>query len=73
MAEPIRLPGCPQVIVPRSFAWKFLLDCGMDPKIRGFGSIDYMVMHQASSSEPMSDLEALAPFLNDVIRRERAA
>lgn len=42
MAEPIRLPGAPQVIVTRDWAWHWLKKCGF-PKHGGYNSIDYMV------------------------------
>jgi hypothetical protein len=42
MAEPIRLPGCPDVIVSRGWCYQWLKNMGY-PLQGGFGSVDYMV------------------------------
>lgn len=57
MAEHIQLPGCPQIIVTRGWAYTFLRDeLGYSPKARGFGSIDYMVFGREETNEPLTDL-----------------
>ena len=42
MAEPIRLPGAPQIIVTRGWAYVWLGKLGY-PLQGGYGSVDYMV------------------------------
>lgn len=42
MAEPMRLPGCPQIIVTRGWAYEWLIKLGY-PELGGFGSVDFMV------------------------------
>lgn len=60
MNEPIRLPGAPQVIVTRGWAYQWLKKMGYntDPKA-GFASVDYMVFGGARLrpvDEPLTDL-----------------
>lgn len=44
MAEPMRLPGCPDLIVTRGFAYTFFVErCGYDPHASGFASVNYLV------------------------------
>jgi hypothetical protein len=58
MNEPIRLPGCPQMIVTRAFAYTWLRDeLGYDPKQRGVGSLDHMVFMPTPVDEPLTDIE----------------
>ena len=55
--EHISLPGCPQIIVTRIWAYNWLRDTlGYDPKERGFGSIDYMAFGRREVAEPLTDL-----------------
>lgn len=57
MAEPIRLPGCPQIIVTRGFVYTFFRDeLGYDTSARGFASLDYLVFRHAPVSEPLTDM-----------------
>ena len=42
MAEPIRLPGAPQIVVTRGWAYQWLKSLGY-PLQGGYGSVDYMV------------------------------
>lgn len=58
MAEPIRLPGAPDLVVTRDFAYSFLPKLGY-PSVGGYGSVDYMVfggrnLHPADA--PLTDL-----------------
>lgn len=58
MAEPIPLPGAPQLIVTRGWAYQWLKKLGY-PLVGGFGSVDYMVFggrNLHSSPEPLTDL-----------------
>ena len=60
MNEPIRLPGAPQVIVTRGWAYQWLKRMGYntDPKA-GFASVDYMVFGGSRLrpvDEPLTDL-----------------
>jgi hypothetical protein len=61
MDEPIRLPGAPQVIVTRGWAYQWLKGLGYptDPRGRPFSSIDYMVFGGSRLNpvdEPLTDL-----------------
>jgi hypothetical protein len=51
MAEPVRLAGCPDIVLTRGDAYQFYVGaCGMDPHGRGFGSVDYMVFSSGLGS-----------------------
>jgi hypothetical protein len=67
MAEPIRFPGFPQILVTRGFAYQFLESCGWDRSERGFGSLDYTVFAARPVSEPVTD-EAERDFWLDRVR-----
>lgn len=57
MAEPMRLPGAPQVIVTRDWAYAWLKKLGY-PLRGGYGSVDYMVFgRDVASSKRMEVLE----------------
>lgn len=57
MDEHIQLPGCPQLIVTRGWAYRWLRDeLGYDPTARGFASLDYMVFGRKETKEPLTDL-----------------
>lgn len=66
MAQHIRLPGCPQIVVTRGFAYNWLKDTGMNPSRRGFGSIDYLVHAPTALDAPLTDLDSVADFLAGV-------
>ena len=72
MAEPIRLPGCPDVIVTRSVAYHFLLNLGFDPHDKGFGSIDYMVFGRPAVDLPLSDMSWVQPFMDRSVEFEKS-
>lgn len=60
MAEAIRLPGAPQLIVTRGWAYQWLKSLGYntDPRA-GFASVDYMVFGGRNFrpvAEPLTDL-----------------
>lgn len=60
MAEPIRLPGCPQIIVTRGWCYSWLKKLGYntDPRA-GFASVDYMVFggtRLKPCDEPLTDM-----------------
>lgn len=60
MAEAVRLPGCPQVIVTRGWLYSWLKKLGYntDP-LAGFASVDYMVFggtRLKPCDEPLTDL-----------------
>lgn len=60
MAEAIRLPGAPNIIVTRGWAYQWLKKMGYntDPKA-GFASIDYMVFggsRMTPVNEPLTDM-----------------
>lgn len=63
MNEHIHLPGCPQVIVTRAWAHSWLVETGYDG---GWQSMDRMCFGAKETSEPLSDLDACAPFLRAV-------
>ena len=44
MAEPIRMPGFPQIIVTRGWLWIWLVDkLGCNPRERGIGSVEWTI------------------------------
>lgn len=60
MAEPIRMPGCPQLIVTRGFAYSWLKRMGYntDPRA-GYASVDHMVfggLRMTPVDEPLTDM-----------------
>jgi hypothetical protein len=73
LREHIRLPGAPQIVVSRAYAYRWLLAAGYDPRARGFASVDYMVFYPGPLDEPLTDLEApeTAAFLSAVERDMR--
>lgn len=77
LAEPIRLIGCPNIIVTRWFAYQFLKGCGWNPSERGFASLDWIVFGPAPVDLPLTDAEwrdaALASIREHYIREELAA
>jgi hypothetical protein len=55
--EHIELPGCPQIVVTRAWAYRWLRDSlGFDPKARGFASLDYLVFARRETQAPLTDL-----------------
>lgn len=71
MNEPIRLPGAPQVIVTRGWAYQWLKKLGYptDPRV-GWGSVDSMVFggrNMRPVDEPLTDLSQ--PHIKDLIAR----
>lgn len=61
MAEPIRLPGCPQLIVTRGWAYQWLKKLGYetDPRKGQFSTVDYMVFGGSRLTpvdEPLTDM-----------------
>jgi hypothetical protein len=69
MAEAIRLPGCPQAIVTRDWAYAWLKKMGY-PLHSGFNSVDYMVFRQKPVDEPLTDVTA--PWFVSLIARMEA-
>jgi hypothetical protein len=67
--EPIRLPGCPQLIVTRGFAYAFLKDIGMDPTARGVGSLEHLVFIPSPATEPLTDLVEWGPAIDQLKER----
>ena len=70
MAEAIRMPGCPQLIVTRGFAYQWLKRMGYptDPRNRPFSSIDYMVFggtRLTPVNEPLTDMDL--PWVKNVL------
>lgn len=65
--EHIRLPGCPDIIVTRVWAYQWLIRMGYRP-IGGFGSADYMAFAGPAESTPLTDLSdpAVRQFLSYV-------
>ncbi len=75
MDEHIQLPGCPQVIVTRGWAYRWLRDnLGYDPKARGFASLDYLAFGRREVAEPLTDLTAphIAALLAFIERTENS-
>ena len=57
MAEHIQLPGAPQVIVTRGWAYQWLKKLGYSTDSRdGYRSVDFMVMHKREVEDPLTDL-----------------
>ena len=57
MAEHIQLPGAPQIIVTRGWAYTFFRDeLGYDPHARGFASLDYLVFGKRATEQPLTDM-----------------
>lgn len=69
MAEPIQMPGCPQLVVTRAFAWQWLKRMGYNPDPRaGYASIDYMVFggsRMKPCDEPLTDMSL--PWVKNVL------
>lgn len=62
MAEAVRMPGCPQLIVTRGWLWSWLARMGYERDTREttFGSVDYMVFSHTTRptvDEPLTDLD----------------
>lgn len=55
MAEPICMPGFPQIIVTRHFLLHWLIGCGWSQKERGFASLDYIVFSAPKVDYPITD------------------
>ncbi len=76
MAEPVRMPGVPALIVTRDFLWSFLKSHGWNQHERGFGSMEYLVFGRATVQAELTDVETRDHYLGQVAddyRRERAA
>lgn len=74
MAEPIRMPGAPDLIVTRGWCYLWLKRMGYntDPRA-GFASVDYMVFggnRLTPTSEPLTDLTQ--PWVVALIARMEA-
>lgn len=70
MDEAIRMPGCPQLIVTRGFAYQWLKRMGYptDTRNRPFSSIDYMVFggtRLRPCDEPLTDMDL--PWVKNVL------
>jgi hypothetical protein len=61
MAEPIAMPGAPDLIVTRGQAYDFLKAEGY-PLVGGFGSVDYMVFGRKPSDRVLSSDEERARY-----------
>jgi len=81
MAEPMVLPGAPQIVVTRGWAYQFFTKTlGYNPSERGFGSVDYMVFGRSIATErclpldtPLTDLtEPWAAGILKAIERDCA-
>jgi hypothetical protein len=67
MDEHVALPGCPEIVVTRGWAYRWLTTTlGFDPKERGFGSVDYMVFGRREVDAPLSDLDS--PQIQSTLR-----
>lgn len=74
MAEPIRMPGCPDLIVTRDQAYVWLRTQGYptDCRLTRFGSVDYMVFHQPPIDLPLSgdaERERMLAYMAEVETR----
>lgn len=68
MDEHIELPGFPQIVVRRGWAYQFFKSLGWSESDRGFGSLDYSIFAKAVTSReltPDADREA---WLNEEVR-----
>jgi hypothetical protein len=54
MMEHIQMPGFPQIIVTREFAYFWLKERGWSPRERGFGSLDYMSFGRNAINVPLT-------------------
>jgi hypothetical protein len=73
MDQPIRLPGCPQFIVTRGWAYAWFRDqVGMDQSKRGPYSLDAIIFGAQSSAEPLSDVVEYEPQLTALAARMAA-
>lgn len=66
MAEPVEMPGFPQLIVTRGFACQWLGDCGWSPAETGFGSLDYIVFSKRPIESPLMSVEMRDRYLAQV-------
>jgi hypothetical protein len=66
MAEPIHMPGFPQIIVTRHFLLHWLIGCGWSQRERGFASLDYMTFAPTVADEELTDEETRDRLLNQV-------
>lgn len=71
MAEHIRLPGCPQFVVTRAFAYQWLKDCGYSDRDPD-RLLDRMVFLARERSEPLTDLADHEEWLAGVQAEIRA-
>jgi hypothetical protein len=55
MAEPIHMPGFPDIIVTRHFCYQWLTGCGWSQSERGFGSLDYLVFAAPKTEHTVTD------------------
>jgi hypothetical protein len=76
MGQHIPLPGYPQIIVTRSFAYHFFKDCGLSTDSREKHNCDRLIAFAHETSALLSDLDGIAPYLNqyrEILTREYAA
>lgn len=75
MAEPMRLPGAPQLIVTRDWAYAWLKKLGY-PLHGGYNSVDYMVFGRdvatASRREALELTDLTEPWALSLIARMEA-
>jgi hypothetical protein len=68
LKEQIRMPGVPQLIVPRAFALQWWLQHGWSGPKHGIGSLDYAVYHPAAVAEPLTNPNLRDEILESVAR-----
>lgn len=68
MAEHIPLPGCPDIIVTRAYAWQYLLDLGFDPCENG--AMDYMVFVPAAVPLELTPEDERDRMVEDIMQVE---
>jgi hypothetical protein len=74
MDEHIYLPGCPQIVVTRGWAYSWLRDkLGWNPSERGFGSLDYVIFRPDATNEPLTELTGWAADLIAHVERTENA
>lgn len=66
MADHIEMPGFPQIIVTRHFAYQWLVACGWSQSETGCGSLDYAIFSKSAVSNELTDEETRDHFLAEV-------
>jgi hypothetical protein len=68
LGEHIHMPGVPQLIVTRAFAWQWWVGHGWPGPKHGIGSLDHRVYLPAPVDDPLTDVETRDQTMESVAR-----